>query len=245
MVIFDTIFSYTAEILMAIASLIIFVFLTAYVLPSFLMKPQFEKLAVRDRGIKRYTFPNGRAISYRPDCNIEKYIPKYALLCIDGKKYIKCKLDPRVTSFSLDIIVFNCKNNPTRVISVAQPVEIRGEARSVMLPEETSFVSLRLTEVNGRALPEEQTLFYPPVNLGVLFAAVTACTVIEAFVLKAVCLQIAKLLLPRFAELISFGFGPTFMSSLLLGAALAAITVLSHKIKGVSLLPTLFKRSSK
>ncbi len=231
----EIVISYVAEILIIISSLILFVFLTASLLPSLLMKPKFSNISVRDRGIKKYTFPKGRAVSYQPDCNIEKYIPKYALLSIDGKKYLKCKLDPRVCSFAIKVIVFDSKGAPIKLIDVAQSVASAGESKAVILPAETSFVSLRLSAVNGIAFPEETLEFYSPKKLGVLFALVTVCTVAEALLLKSIFFRFANDVLPRYAGGIDGGFGFTFITALIVGVLLSFITVFLHRTEGVSL----------
>ena len=238
----EIVISYTAEILTIISSLILFVFLTATLLPTLLMTPKFSDISVRDRGIKKYRFPNGRAVSYQPDCNIEKYIPKYTLLCIDGKKYLKCKLDTRVCSFAIKVIVFDSKKAPIKLIDVVQSVALAGESKSVVLPSETSFVSLRLSAVNGVALPEEDFAFYPLQKLGVLFASVTACTVAEAFLLKSIFFRFAKDVLPRYASGIDGGFGFTFITALIVGALLSFAVIFIHRTDGVSLFSVPRKR---
>ena len=101
-----------------------------------------------DRGIKKYLYPNGRAVVYEPHPSLRKYVPSYLLFTEDGYKYVRCKLDDSVENLKYSVVMFNNRNRVVDVIDVEEKKIPSDETKPVMLHPDTSYIALILDEVN-------------------------------------------------------------------------------------------------
>lgn len=131
-----------------------------------------------DRGLKKYRYPDGRAIVYESHPTVRKYLPTYLLFTKDGYKYLCCRLDESVTRIAYSVVMFNYRNRIVDVIDVEE-TDIEGrETRPVMLHPDTSYIALVPDTVNRTRLKHEtvlrchlwQLLLYTAVMGGLAFA---------------------------------------------------------------------------
>ena len=82
----------------------------------------------------------------------------------NGAKYIKCKINKKVKSVKYELVIYDRKNNPIEILQINQTADESGYTSSVMLPNETSYVDLRLCAANNVAFKEEDIDVYDGKN---------------------------------------------------------------------------------
>ncbi|MBE6547578.1 MAG: hypothetical protein E7667_01685 [Ruminococcaceae bacterium] len=217
----DYVFTYLSQGIILIASLTLYVFLIGMLLPGILLRLQFIKGPIKDRGIEKYTSPDGRAIVYEPEVRFRKYIKQYMLCSMDGNKYIKCLIDPKINQLKYDVLVFDNQDKLIDVIGVAEQTNQGEYTRAVQLPERTSYVSVILRRADGMFSNNEINVIYPILNVSVYAACIVVATAVEATLAN-------KLISGVFEEFAGqFMGGISVIGSLLLGIAAAALIMLS------------------
>ena len=231
---FEYIMAYVATGILLFLSLFIFVFLLACLYPRLILKPNYCFLNIKDRGIKKFVFPNGRAITYQPSQQIRQYVNSYILSCIDGKKYIKCELDRSISELSYELVVFDASDRVITVLQISDRVKRCGYTHSVLLPLNTAYVHLILREVDNEKISKEPVAMYRQSRLVAYFAAVICTVVFEVFLLKSN-------LLSMFGSMLFFSSaedGFTFITAVLIGALYAWVTFLLHRSKNTKVIKT-------
>jgi hypothetical protein len=211
-------------------SLVLYVFLTACVLPCFLLKFQFSATTIRDRGIKKYLFENGRAIVYLPDPAIRSYIPQYILSDNNGERFLKCLLNPEVFSLHYYVFSFDAQDRPVQVLEVEDPIPTRGVSKAVPLPLNTSYVTISLKNVNGKTF-QSNKLGYSMIKMLVYLAITVTLTILEALMIKQGMLYLADLLF-AYSDMASPNYGATLFTAMAIGIVYALIVVSTRFIKG-------------
>lgn len=110
-----------------------------------------------DRGLQKYTYPDGRGVSYEPHPSIRKYIQRYILFTSNGYKFFKCRLDTEVKHTDFSVIMFNNKNRVIDVLDVKVTNNLGNESKMLQLHKDTSYVSVVLDSVNGMAIEHPKT----------------------------------------------------------------------------------------
>ncbi len=170
-------------LLVLIGSPVFYVYLTARALPRRLLVPHADSAAIKDRGVRKYLFPNGRAITYLSGTSVRPYIPQYIVSDHDGRRFLKCKLDKQVRSIRYRILPFDVNNHPLDILEVADPVTVAGVTSAVSLPSNTAYISLSVQEVNGEEISGPSVVGFSPVKVGIFGAAVVFLTLLEAYLL--------------------------------------------------------------
>ena len=168
------------EILLCVMIFFMYVFLVSYVYPKCFLRARYEKTDVKDRGVKKYVFEDGRAILYEPSLSCRKYIKQYILSVNQGKKHIKCRIDDRIVSIKYEAAVFDAKDRLIKVIEICEPIRSAGESSAVPLPPQTSFVSVNVREINGVAVDTGKTLSLPFKNLIWFTVSTVVTSVLQA-----------------------------------------------------------------
>jgi len=229
---FDYIMAYVATGILLFLSLFACTFLLACLYPRLILKPDYRVLNIKDRGIKKYVFPTGRAITYQPSQKIRQYINSYVLSCVDEKKYIKCELDPSIEELSYELVVFDARDRVITVLQISDYVNRAGYSRSVLLPSDTAYVHLILREVDGEKISKEPIAAYHQKNIWLYFGAVILTVVVEVFFLKSNILAMSKGILFFASAEDPF----TFWTAVLIGTAYAWVTFLLHRSRNTCVL---------
>lgn len=162
--------------------IIVCILIAGWLLPRLFIRPDYKGLASHDRGLKRYTFDEGRAIVYEPVEESKKYVDQYIVSMNNGEKFLKCKVADGVRSIEYDVIAFNSRDKALDVLAVADRVSKKKELTSaVSLPTETAYISLLVKRVNGVRVTKKPTVYYSGVKLSayvVLSAAVMSLPVL-------------------------------------------------------------------
>lgn len=180
-----------AIIINAFAS--IYVFAVSKLLPSFLFAASYKKHGITDRGLKKYTFPNGRGILYEPDIKYRDFLKRYIIFEYNGKKYIKCKLSEKVVSLRYEVAVYNNKDRLIKVIELSENVPNKCETKNVELPKDTSYVSVILKRVN-EAYRFDTLRCFSAKRVAIFSAITAAMTVIYGIMIRKLILYVDALL---------------------------------------------------
>ncbi|MBQ8409089.1 MAG: hypothetical protein IJY39_09540 [Clostridia bacterium] len=243
----ESIMTYIADAIFLIVSLILYVFVTACLLPKILLVPTCNASSVKDRGIKKYIFEQGRAIVYQPAVAERRYVSQYILSDNAGERFLKCKLDQRIRSLKYRVLTFDANDKPLDILDVEEPVTSPGYAKAVPLPLNTAYVSVSVKEVNGTRVAYHKSVSYSLIKLAIYFAVTVILTVIEALLLNRVIVFLANLIfgllripLPpdlnlSFIEIIAPNNSYAVFTALLLGSAYAALVLLTHYSKDIKI----------
>ena len=223
------------QVLIFVFSLSLYVALVSKILPLFLLKAKYKVQKLKDRGLKKYTFDGGRAITYKPCGETGKYIKQYILLAHDGDKYIKCKFDKRVFSIKYDLVALNSDDKELNTIQICEPTVYSGNVDAVILPENTAYVCIVVKEVNGFVVSDTPKMHYS-FGRAFSFALVTVLlTVTEYLTMRATVASVIESVLP-FALPATAGLPLVQMLiSALVGAVLSGIILLLHRQKDVKI----------
>ena len=226
----QSILLYILQAVFFIVSLILYVFLTACLLPKLLLIPSFNAAHIQDRGIKKYLFEEGRAIVCQPAPAVRAHIPQYILSDNNGERFLKCMLSPQVYSLKYRVLTFDVNDRPLQVLDVEDPVKSRGVARSVPLPLNTAYVSISVMDVNGKKLPASPVAF-SRVKLLIYLASTVAMTIAEALMIKQALVFFADLIF-AYTDTVPAHYGTTLFTALLIGTAYALFVISTHFTKG-------------
>ena len=126
-----------------------YAFILGTVIPKYFLVLEYRG-SVNGRGLRKYSFPSGRAVTYETHPALRRFIPMYALICKDGFKYLKINSAPSVYYLNYDIVAFDNVGRVIEIINVKEHIRTGECAKSVIIPAETSYISLVLYRVNGR-----------------------------------------------------------------------------------------------
>ena len=228
----DAIVSYVLLGVLVFASLLLYVFSISCLLPHFLLKLQGQAKDIRDRGVRKYLFEQGRAIVYEPAFAIRKYISQYILSTQNGERFLTCKINRRVTSLQYSVSVFDADDRLLTVLDVSDPVDIPEMGRAVPLPYNTAYVSVSVKEVNGMAVASHAPLSLSWIRIGIFALCTVVLTVIEALVVKSVLRFFADLLF-SYSDKATVGNGYTVFTAILIGIFYAALVLLIHHSRDI------------
>lgn len=223
----ELVVAYIAKALMLITSMILYVYLFSSIIPRFIMKISVKKENTRDRGVKKFIYPNGRCVLYETELAIRRYVGTYALYTEDGYKYIKSKAASDVYSLKYDVYAFNNKNKLIDIISVSETLGEDKYTDSVALPPETSYVRFVLRRVNNQSFSNNILAGYSFSRYAVCATVVALATAIEAafiyVIFKDIFINALKLKIKL--------SGPVGMTFTVLGISLlvAGLTILAYR----------------
>ena len=227
----DNIIEVTLIAMLFIAVETLYCFVMNAILPRYALRVRYRIGEFVGRGMKKFTYPEGRAVAYEPNPSIRKYIPKYALFTLDGYKYVRFAIDSGVKSYTAAIVMLD---NRDRVIDVIDVSEITGGASSsvpLKLHDRTSYVAVELKSVNDELLPLSPCGQLTLASLCVYAASVVAATLIVFadvfYSVRAVC-DMFELESP-----ITVGFGFFILPALAVAAASVLIAVAARVKKGI------------
>lgn len=230
----QSILLYVLQAVFFIVSLVLYVFLTACLLPKILLIPGFSAAQIQDRGIKKYLFEDGRAMVCQPALDVRPYIPQYILSDNNGERFLKCKLHPGILSLKYRVLTFDVNDRPLQVLEVEDPVSTRGVAKAVPLPLNTAYVSLSLMDVNGKKVSGSPVAF-SPIKLLIYLVSTVVMTVAQALMIKQALLFFADLIF-AYSDTVSAHYGTTVFTALLIGTVYACFVFSTYFTKGSKLI---------
>ena len=174
----DIIFNNAAAIIITFVGIYVYTALVSRVLPPLLLRP--VKTPVKhERGLEKYVFATGRAIAYEPSMDIRKYVSQYVLFSESGEKFIKCKTGDGVKHVECILTVYGRNDKVIGIYKIQASANKDGYTDSVLIPRETSYVSLGIDKVNGKAPDVRASFVFSPVKTAVYFICNVIATVGE------------------------------------------------------------------
>jgi hypothetical protein len=161
--------------------------LAAFVLPKIYLSTRYTITQPTDRGIKKILEKSGQSMLFEPALKYRKYLKQYVLAERYGKKELICKLDENVSYIHYDIVLFNNRDEVFQVLTVKELIEKQGYTKVVDLPDETSYVSLAINEVDGKTFPDNLTKKIKKGKLKNFLLVSSLLIIMEVFCIK-VCL---------------------------------------------------------
>ena len=237
--------SLAMDVVITILGFIISILIVGWILPVLFIRPSYKLLSSSDRGLKKYSFDEGRAVVYEPAAESKRYVDQYIVSVNNGEKFLKCKVDPRVYSIEYDVIAFNAQDKALDVLTVTDLIVGKRELSSaVALPLETAYVSLLVKYVNGVRVTKTPTMYYSGVRLAWYVALSAATTVAHVVFVKP---YIADFLTAFSKNVDVISDFETVIITTLISAACSTVVILMHcrkdiKIKNDSKILALIKK---
>ena len=199
------------------------VFTATYVFPVLFLKTRHIIQAPTDRGIKKTLEKNGQSMVFEPALKWRKFIKQYVLAERFGKKELICKLDKDISYICYEIVLFNNQNKVFDVLKVKDLVEKSGYTKVVELPEQTSFVSVVVEEVDNATFPDSTVR---KAKAGKIAKFLVACSFALLMEIMSVKVCLANLFGGVFRE--SFVLtGESALTTLLIAVILITINIIS------------------
>lgn len=223
------------DVMMTIASVVLYVFVMRTVLPKFVMRRRYFTSDKLGRGMKKYVSGDDRAIVYDTAPSIRKYVKKYALIQSGGQKYLKCLTDDFVRTIEYSIIMMDNRNRVVDVLKVEEAPNRCTVCGPIFLHRATSYVALTVHSVNGRVLEDAAIGYYLVRDFGIYTLAVGVASFIEMFFTSSVISDMISTLSAGDMRLLVHP-GSLIWSSVLIGAMAAVILLFNCNKKGISVL---------
>ena len=144
-------------------------------LPRMFLRTRYTVDKSNDRGIKKVYERNGMSLVFEPELKWRKYVKQYVLAERYGKKELMCKLDNAITFIDFDVVCFNNQNKVFSVIKVKDLVDGKGVSKVVELPDDTSYVSIVVSRVDGMQYEDHLTA---KIKAGKLFRFSWLCSLV-------------------------------------------------------------------
>ena len=139
-------------ILLMIISFVGYGFLMSNIFPKYLLKITYDLRPILGRGLKKFKYPDGRAVLYESHPEIRKYVERYALFTLDGYKYVQFTIGSGVRSFAASVIMLDNKDKVIDVLLVNETARA-AFSRPFKIHEKTSYVAISLSSVNDMPIP--------------------------------------------------------------------------------------------
>ena len=195
-------------------------------LPTMFLKTRHILTAPTDRGLKKIVEKNGQSMVFEPALKWRKYIRQYVLAERQGKKELMCKLASDVSYIYYDIVIFNNRNEVCEVLRVKDLIERSGYTKIVELPQETSYVSLVVNEVDGVTFPDSTV---KKVKAGKIAKFLAACSLVVFMEILFVKVCFANIFGGIFRESFVLN-GRSFLVTLLIAATLIVVNLTASAI---------------
>ena len=221
----DLIISYLAKGLILIAGLYMYVYWMAYILPHALLRQ--EKKLPTDRGLKKYSYTDGRAIVYQPTSAVQPYISQYILSSNQGEKYIQCKIDESITSLKYEVQAFDHRHRCMHTVEIEETeIQQPGYTRAARLSAETSYVNVTVCAVNDTPVRNHRITWRAWIMIGIFAVAAIGSTMILADLVQTLLHKYIILIIPG----ITFVRGPAFLRGIpfLTGLIYTLLTLLGY-----------------
>lgn len=229
---FQTVAEMIVQIVAAIMSIKLYVFLAAQIWPSMFLRPQYRSSVEGDRGIKRYVFRGGKAILYEPCLMYRKHLKQYILSENGKEKYIKCQFSPSVYYVVYDVVAFDSLDRVIDTVRVREDIlsSRHHVSKASMLPEHTAYVKVVLRAVN-HAVAESEKLFYVSAFSVIGFTmCVTVGLVAEMVLLRWILVSLAELFFSYSSFATEYGDLAAVACAVVAGPILAALICYMYRM---------------
>ena len=216
-----------------LTALTAYVWLISTVIPKCLLRIKYDVSHGLGRGLKKFTYPEGRAVVYEPHPSVRKYVNKHLLFTLDGYKYIQFLLDAGVKSYTANVVCFDNRNKVIDVLELSESMVASSVSCPLRLHHKTSYVATVLRSVNKTEIPGAP---YMKIRLSRSYGyllAVSALTFLEFVHIMITVNRICDLI-DRVAFNVSYAF--FILPALAVGVACLGVTLIGRIKKGVKVI---------
>ena len=135
-----------------LVSFAVYAYMIATLLPQKLLPILYDTKDHLGRGLKKMTYPEGRAVLYEPHPSLRKYIRQYLLFTVDGYKYFQSQIGEGVKRYTASIVCFDNGNHVLDVLDISESLS-NTFSQPIRLHHKTSYVAFIISSVNGTPLP--------------------------------------------------------------------------------------------
>ena len=181
----DNIITCVLSSILFVLSMILYVFVTACLLPKIFIRPHYKSDNVCDRGVKKYLFEEGRAIVYEPSQDIRQYVNQYILSDYNGKRCLQCKFDESIKKITYRVLTFSADDKSLGAFEVTENGVKDQMIPNVNLPYDTAYVSIEVKSVNGKKVFFESEIRYSIFKIVAFVLLTTIITLVETWIAKS------------------------------------------------------------
>lgn len=224
------IWTVVSNIAVALAAMAAYLYLLGFLYPRFTLRlTRKGDLSLGDRGLRRVTFPGGRAVIYAPSPKIQRYISRYALVKRENGVFIQCRIHSRIAYLRYDVVTFDRRGRLLDVLRVSERITVSGQTRMVRLPGETAYATLTLRRVDGVYVSREAVVGYGLLGMGIYLALSTVtATAVGALLHGSISEMLTVMMGRQVWEIRSLG--ATLAASALLGLLGSVCVLLLHEL---------------
>ena len=205
-------------------SVALFLCVEMFLLPRLLLESKYSIGETYDRGIKRYkSADNGVSVVYEPSILVRKYIKQYAIVSDKGNKTFKCKADSSLSYLDFDIVLFDSFGKVFKVMTV-QSIVNNGYTEDVILPKETSYVTLMLNKADNKEFPKRSCAKISPSRIVIFGLTTTVFSMLVAY-----CINLS------FSNLFGGLFRESYASNMLTNVAVLTVALIATALGTVIL----------
>ena len=169
-----------------IASMLLYFATVGGILPQWLLRPQYAAVHLDARGLRRCLYNGKRCVVYERCVNQRRYISRYLLCQGEGCKLFQCQVTASVRSMVYDVVLFDRYDHVFDVMHVKEDFA-SPYSKMLSLPDETSYVSIRLRKVNKTAMEVKPMTFLPRNSIFVFSLCTFLLSLVEGLVIMTGC----------------------------------------------------------
>ncbi len=224
----DYIFTLLSWALMLIAGVGLYMFAVTKLMPGLLLSPTGVDGKSNDRGVKKYVFPEGRAVVYELELGYRQYVSKYMLFAYKGNKYAKLKFCEGVKTVECEIALYDNSSKLIKIISAFCIASDVVESQAIELPAETSYARVLVRGANGVSVSDEHMYKFSPVRIGMYAAITTALTVVLGYFTRIVLVFLGEIWFAYAQYATGYGLGFSLIVSVIFGLLISFIGIKLH-----------------
>lgn len=220
-----------AHIVLCLTTLSIYTFLIAYFIPRRIFKVNIDLDRYLGRGLQKFVYPDGRAVTYEPHPSVRKYVDKYVLFTLDGYKYLRLNVSDKVKRYGARVISFDNMDKIIDVLDISESFPASSVSNPLRLHDKTSYVAFILESVNGNEIPNPPYMQMNVKGMIAYFFSVFVATLLEFMHVIFTVSSVTGATEPMYAVDISYALA--FIPAIAAGVVCLAATVIGRIKKGV------------
>lgn len=180
----------TIGILLLVASVTLFLYLTVFLLPQKFLCVKYLISAPEGRGVRRCIFNGKRCVLYEAARHTRRYIRQYLLTEEEGAKVLLAKTNGNVAYLEYDVVLFDRYHKVFRILNIKESIPKGDYTKPVQLPPETSYVSLVLRRVNRTVISKRRLARVPGGRILSYVLLTALLALLQGFALNVSCAYI-------------------------------------------------------
>lgn len=214
-----------------VLSIVAYAVIMSRILPQLVLRVSYSFDKLLGRGLKKFTYPEGRAVVYEAQPSVRKYVERYALFTLDGFKYVQLMLGRGVRDYSATVLMIDNRNRVIDTVTVSETTGGALKSRPIRLHDRTSYIALSVSRVNGSALAEPKYAYTKLLWIAAYFILAAAASFMLFWHMHYTASEIFRIFGGKMPERIGLSF---FVApSVLIGVSTLGVLLGSRMKKGI------------